>query len=607
MVEGHSVHRVAHAHRQKLVSKKFCATSPNGRFTEGAACIDGKKLCKIEVIGKNLFYFFSTCEGTGPNEFVVMHVHFGMAGAFAVGNLEMATKSTTRLRLTHAESGLSAHLSAMTVRHGTVEQMYDATRAKLGHDPLRQDSNGLQLWDKVKKSKKSIGRLLMDQGFFAGVGNIYRCEILFVAGLHPDVLGCELTIDQFIRVWDTTVKLMQRGFQTGSILTVDSEEGLALGRPKLRRWIYNQARCARCGTSIVKWEIVKRTCYACPTCQPPPESSSVPSLQSSSSSSSSSKPTPVVPFVSHCVRDSLEERLRTPSKLRVAELKLELAKRSLDTKGKKAMLVARLQDAMGVGVEGVDTQEDKNVPASLATQQDAMAVGAEEERLTRALSTPGLGLTSGVQVATYHEAANEKKRANEKRNVEHVADVEEIIAREEDGAGIGELEAREGDGEEPAPQREHDGVYGLERTLAGHTVDWGDLNGSAGARVYQTNNNVIHEADTADTIQRQRIPKTRLASLHHPTRQWSVQTALHLPTWSAQTASRASIPPDSGVAHENFPEISMSSSAFLQRKRKTPQAELDTPNTKSSCKTFVRQEVACRKRARNLILDSNSV
>ena len=62
MVEGHSVHRVATMHRQRLIGKTFVATSPNGRFTEGAKAIDGKVFYRIEAVGKNLFAFFRTSE-----------------------------------------------------------------------------------------------------------------------------------------------------------------------------------------------------------------------------------------------------------------------------------------------------------------------------------------------------------------------------------------------------------------------------------------------------------------------------------------------------------------------------------------------------------------
>ena len=58
MVEGHGVHRVAQRHRRLLLGKVFKATSPNGRFAQGAKLIDDRTLSRIEAIGKNLFYFW---------------------------------------------------------------------------------------------------------------------------------------------------------------------------------------------------------------------------------------------------------------------------------------------------------------------------------------------------------------------------------------------------------------------------------------------------------------------------------------------------------------------------------------------------------------------
>ena len=191
MVEGHSVHRVATRHRSKLVGKKFQASSPNGRFAEGAALIDGKEFAGIEAVGKNLFAWF----GNGADE-VCVHVHFGMAGNWAVFDAadEPETTATTRLRL--AGHGVVSHLSAMTVAHGTRDGLYAEKRRKLGEDPLRDDADPERLWGKVAASKKSIGALVMDQSCFTGPGNIYRAEILFKAGVHPDRPGRSLSRDE---------------------------------------------------------------------------------------------------------------------------------------------------------------------------------------------------------------------------------------------------------------------------------------------------------------------------------------------------------------------------------------------------------------------------
>ncbi len=57
--------------------------------------------------------------------------------------------------------------------------LYEEKLAKLGPDPLREDADRERLWEVMQKSKKSIGQLLMDQSAVAGIGNIYRAEILF--------------------------------------------------------------------------------------------------------------------------------------------------------------------------------------------------------------------------------------------------------------------------------------------------------------------------------------------------------------------------------------------------------------------------------------------
>ena len=84
MVEGHGVARVAAAHRRLLLNHAFKATSPNGRFADGARLIDRRRLERIENIGKNLFYFFGKTSQSAPSTVdpVVVHIHFGMSGAF---------------------------------------------------------------------------------------------------------------------------------------------------------------------------------------------------------------------------------------------------------------------------------------------------------------------------------------------------------------------------------------------------------------------------------------------------------------------------------------------------------------------------------------------
>lgn len=80
--------------------------------------------------------------------------------------------------------------------------------------------------------------------------------------------GNTLSVEAFQRLWRHSVLLLQRGFATGSILTVDEGEAPSLGPAWARRYIYNQARCGRCGGRVATWDMAGRTVYACARCQP---------------------------------------------------------------------------------------------------------------------------------------------------------------------------------------------------------------------------------------------------------------------------------------------------------------------------------------------------
>lgn len=245
---------MAAAHRRSLVGRKFKPTSPNGKFTAGAGAIEkvGGVLQKIEVHGKNMFYFFA--KGPDGPPALVVYVHFGMAGAFAVHETEKAeSTANTRLMLVACDGGKPCVglLSAMTVEHGSLEDLYLAKVAKLGPDPLREDADPAAFVDRCRQAKKSIGAMLMDQSCLAGVGNIYRTECLYDAGIHPEQPANTMSKDDLFALWGVVVRSMQAGFQTGSIWGHN-------GGPLC----YN-LETSSCGGKVRDWTMAGRNVYAC--------------------------------------------------------------------------------------------------------------------------------------------------------------------------------------------------------------------------------------------------------------------------------------------------------------------------------------------------------
>lgn len=90
-------------------------------------------------------------------------------------------------------------------------QAIKAIKARLGQDPLSADACPGTLWLRISRSRSAIGTLLLNQSVIAGVGNVYRAEILFLLGIHPETPANRLSRKQFDELWKLTVDLLTTG------------------------------------------------------------------------------------------------------------------------------------------------------------------------------------------------------------------------------------------------------------------------------------------------------------------------------------------------------------------------------------------------------------
>ncbi|MGI5169742.1 Fpg/Nei family DNA glycosylase [Spirillospora sp. CA-253888] len=268
MPEGHTIHRLAAEHRAMFGGRVVRAESPQGRFAEGAALLDGRRLVEADAHGKHLLLGF---EGER-----VLHVHLGIYGKFGFGEgAAPAPVGAVRLRLSGGGgyADLRGPNACEVLEPGGVKVLRD----RLGPDPLRGDADPEVAWRRVRRSRTSIGALLMDQSVVAGPGNIYRAEVLFRQGVHPLVAGRDLEAGQWARIWADLVVLMAEGVRSGRIDTVRPEHmPEAMGRaPRVddhggEVYVYRRAGsgCLVCG-SVVRTEVlVGRNLFWCPGCQP---------------------------------------------------------------------------------------------------------------------------------------------------------------------------------------------------------------------------------------------------------------------------------------------------------------------------------------------------
>lgn len=292
MPEGHTIHALAERLNRAFAGHAIHASSPQGRFAGGAGELDGTEFLAAQAWGKHLLVEFAAERW--------LHVHLGLIGNFAVVPLpaqergespeQIPVTGTVRLRLVGPEHVADLR-GPMTCALHTPEEIA-AVVGKLGPDPLRspallpgtqearaqegraQVPGGLEAqehvpgtqvpddefvsrqqlathlpaaqagappaeaaWARIRRSGKPIAELLLDQHVVAGVGNVYRCEVLFRHRVDPRRPGRQLRERTWNALWEDLVELMPLGVAFGQILTMDDQVARAqqlLGSDELR-------------------------------------------------------------------------------------------------------------------------------------------------------------------------------------------------------------------------------------------------------------------------------------------------------------------------------------------------------------------------------------
>ena len=251
-----------------LVGQPVAMSSPQGRFAEGAALLSGRVCTKIEPYGKHLFYRFA-----GD---LLLHVHLGLYGKWAAGTgAPPAPQGALRLRMVSGDSWWD--LRGPTACEIFTPAARAAVLARLGPDPLRRGADPLRAWERITRSKAPLGQLLMDQAVLAGVGNVYRAEVLFRAGVSPFLSGNQVRRPTWDLLWEDTRALMKAGVRAGRIVTTaPADRDRRSGRASVAdaHYVYRRAGlpCRRCGTEVQAQVMAGRNLFWCPTCQPPGDS-----------------------------------------------------------------------------------------------------------------------------------------------------------------------------------------------------------------------------------------------------------------------------------------------------------------------------------------------
>ena len=304
MPEGHSVHRIARQFATNFVGHRVTVSSPQGRFAEGAARIDGQVMTAAKAVGKQMFLEFENG--------LWLRIHLGRMGqtnqagtdADAARVFDDAGENSlhsigaprrTRLRMAESEK-LEAEITSFPpepvgqvrvrlltdtavadLRGPTACEVLDpaevdAVIAKLGPDPMLDDGPEAEerFVSTVRRKPTAIALLLMDQSVVSGIGNVYRAELLFRARQNPHTPGKQVPEDTVRELWHDWVKLLRIGVATGQMMTMDDLDDesyrKAMASRDDRHWVYKREGlpCRVCGTHIVMEELGGRKLYWCP-------------------------------------------------------------------------------------------------------------------------------------------------------------------------------------------------------------------------------------------------------------------------------------------------------------------------------------------------------
>lgn len=268
MPEGHTLFRLAREQSLLFAGRTVRVSSPQGRFAAGATLLDGRVVEEVFSYGKHLF------AGFGAD---TLHVHLGLYGTFTSGTgTPPAPRGALRMRWEAAGPdgrGVWTDLRGPTACEVLAGPEVARILARLGPDPLRPRADGGRAHRRIAASRTAIGALLMDQSVLAGVGNVYRAELLFRHGVSPFRPGRAVDGELWARMWADLVTLMKAGVRMGRIVTTRPEDRSrrrgAVSRGDAH-YVYRRTGfpCRVCGAEVRTEVLVGRNLYWCPVCQP---------------------------------------------------------------------------------------------------------------------------------------------------------------------------------------------------------------------------------------------------------------------------------------------------------------------------------------------------
>lgn len=230
---------------------------------EDITSLIGQPLKSIERRAKYLLLTFSK---------LTLIIHLGMSGSLRIASPDTSWRKHDHWQLDFGQVSLRYHdprrfgfliATACAHQHSLI--------TKLGPEPLGDTFSTDYLQKQLRKRKSPIKTSLMNNEVVVGIGNIYACESLFLAGVHPLTPSLELTFNQILGLHTHIQATLSRAIAQGGstlrdFLNPDGQPGYFAQTLN----VYGRAElpCPQCDTPIENLRIGGRSSYYCPQCQP---------------------------------------------------------------------------------------------------------------------------------------------------------------------------------------------------------------------------------------------------------------------------------------------------------------------------------------------------
>lgn len=231
--------------------------------------LQGKEIITVDRRAKYLLFRF----GDGA----VCALHLGMSGKITLtppeeprhkhDHLELVLDRGTAMRFNDARR-FGAVMLWPAKKAAEYEQDFSSRE---GIEPLGPDFSALALQRLAAGRSAPLKSFLMNGRLIAGIGNIYANEILFAAGLHPQQAAGSLTLVDWERLAQATVRILEEAVSAGGSTIADFLG--ASGHPgyfQLQLKVYgrNNAACPQCNAALARTMLGGRSTWFCPHCQP---------------------------------------------------------------------------------------------------------------------------------------------------------------------------------------------------------------------------------------------------------------------------------------------------------------------------------------------------